>query len=81
MGRRYFKAAKGRVRRALPPLYGKHVELAGVNFITDGAYQVRLLIDGLAYEVRWFAKDELAVMMRLMEMQEKRPRSAFHAEQ
>jgi hypothetical protein len=65
------------VRRALPPLYGKQVELVSVTRIIDGAFAVRLSIDGLAYEVRWFANDELTVMLRLMKMQAAKPRSAF----
>ena len=77
MGRRFTKAHKGRVRRALPPLYDKQVELVSVTRVPGGAFAVRLSIDGLAYEVRWFANDELTVMLRLMKMQAAKPRSAF----
>lgn len=44
----------------------------------EGSFDVRLHIDGRDYEIRMFAEDELDVMMRLMEMRDKKPRSPFH---
>ena len=76
MSRRHH-SHKGRVRRALPDLRGKDVELVSIErerFLSGHMYHVRLFVDGLPYHVtrhHTVARDELDVMRWLIRLQGK----------
>lgn len=70
-----------RERKALPPLWGKDVELLEITpqVGTPLLWHVRLRINGEPYKVTMYGKDELTIMQRIFKMQETKPRSVFHA--
>jgi hypothetical protein len=71
------RPSEGRVRRILPDLRGKDVELLAIereDFLASHVYHVRLRIDGLLYRITrsgGLAYDELDVMRWLMRLRDK----------
>lgn len=68
-----------RERKALPPLYGKEVELLEIipQLGTPLLWHVRLTIDKRPYMTTVYGKDELEIMQCLIKMQTTKPRSKF----
>lgn len=69
----------GRERTALPPLYGKEVEITHIIPLNLSViagfnrYGINLIINGLRYTVIRTAKDELEILRWLMDLQAKKP--------
>lgn len=81
----------GTKRTALPPLWGKEVEVVSVHPYPrwrlrghappPTTFRAEMVVDGKEYSIQFFAKDELEVMLKIAKLQQKKPRSVFHEEQ
>lgn len=82
MVRRLRKGSIGE-RTALPPLFGKQVDIVNMKPATaldvEGSsaniWIVRLIINERPYRITMWGQDQFAVMQRLIKMQSKRPRN------